>query len=67
MGEEKMIGKRTRDLIKWDEEYIIHPYNPVGHNAGTRLFICPPYIITLKESDAMLDILFSVLSAVEPS
>ena len=43
-----MIGKRTRDLIEWDEEHIIHPYNPVGHNARTRLFIYPPCIIIVK-------------------
>jgi len=40
---------------------------PLAGYAGNRLFICPPCIMTVEEADKMLDILFSVLSAVEPS
>ncbi len=29
-----MVSKRTEELIKWDAEHIIHPYVPVGQNAG---------------------------------
>jgi adenosylmethionine-8-amino-7-oxononanoate aminotransferase len=29
-----MVSKKTEELIKWDAEHIIHPYTPVGHNAG---------------------------------
>jgi len=32
---EKMVSKRTEDLIRWDEEHIIHPCaSAVGHNTG---------------------------------
>jgi len=29
-----MVSKRTEELIKWDQEHIIHPHCPVGHNVG---------------------------------
>jgi len=29
--EGELVSKRTEDLIKWDEEHIIHPWAPIGH------------------------------------
>lgn len=40
---------------------------PIAGYAGTRLFICPPTIMTIEEADKMLDILLHIIAAIKPS